>query len=111
MAKGRLWKRAVRLGFFAAVAYAFWRWLQQRQSDSTLTWEPQPLPFPPRPRAPDPWIEPANGSCPTSHPVKAKLSSGIYHLTGGVNYERTTPDRCYLDPAAAERDGLRAAKR
>jgi hypothetical protein len=46
-----------------------------------------------------------------SHPVKAKLSSGIYHLPGGQNYERTKPDRCYVDAAAAEADGLRAAKR
>ena len=29
---------------------------------------------------------------------------------GGMNYDRTKPDRCYLDGAAAERDGLRAAK-
>jgi hypothetical protein len=26
-------------------------------------------------------------------------------------YERTTPDRCYLDADAAEADGLRKAKR
>ena len=51
-----------------------------------------------------------DGSCPLSHPVKAKLTSGIYHVPGGVNYERTKPDRCYVDAAAAEADGLRAVE-
>jgi hypothetical protein len=57
------------------------------------------------------WVEPTGGVCPTSHPVKAKLSSKIFHLPGMLNYERTTPDRCYADAAKAEADGLRAAKR
>lgn len=57
------------------------------------------------------WTEPnADGSCPATHPVKAKLSSGICHVPGGLNYERTNPDRCYLDEAAAEADGLRPSK-
>jgi hypothetical protein len=43
--------------------------------------------------------------------VKAKRTSGIYHVPGGVAYERTFPDRCYPNPAAAEADGFRAAKR
>src|SRR5689334_8781348 len=25
------------------------------------------------------WVEPIDGACPPSHPIKAKLSSGIYH--------------------------------
>lgn len=58
-----------------------------------------------------PWVEPVEGACPNSHPVKGKLSSKIFHLPGMLNYERTQPDRCYLDPAAAEADGLRPAKR
>ena len=37
-------------------------------------------------------------------------SSGIYHLPGGRFYDRTRPERCYVDPAAAEADGYRAAK-
>lgn len=57
------------------------------------------------------WVAPAGGSCPTSHPVKAKLNSSIYHLPGMLNYDRTIADRCYLDAATAESDGLRAAKR
>ena len=57
------------------------------------------------------WLEPVDGDCPSTHPVKAKLSSGIYHLPGMVAYGRTHPDRCYRDAAAAEADGLRPAKR
>jgi hypothetical protein len=61
---------------------------------------------------PPPWVDPqANGSCPPTHPVKAKLSSKIFHVPGGLAYDRTTPDRCYRDADAAESDGFRAAKR
>ena len=57
------------------------------------------------------WVDPDGNVCPTSHPVKAKLSSKVFHLPGQLAYERTHPDRCYLDEAAAEADGLRKAKR
>ena len=57
------------------------------------------------------WVEPNGDVCPTAHPVKAKLSSKIFHLPGMLNYDRTKPDRCYRDAPAAEADGLRAAKR
>lgn len=58
------------------------------------------------------WVEAqADGTCPPSHPIKAKLSSKLYHLPGMLAYERTKPDRCYADEAAAEADGLRRAKR
>lgn len=59
-----------------------------------------------------PWTEPTgDGECPDGHPIKAKMSSKIFHAPGQLNYDRTTPDRCYVDAAAAEADGLRAAKR
>ena len=57
------------------------------------------------------WVEAADGECPVSHPVKAKLASGIYHEVGGANYARTQADRCYASAAAAEADGLRPSKR
>lgn len=60
---------------------------------------------------PEPWVEPVDGECPPTHPVKGKMSSKIYHLPGGFNYARTKPDRCYVDAAAAEADGLRPSKR
>jgi hypothetical protein len=89
-----------------------------------------PTPTPPTPNAPAPQPAPAkttakktsaaptaawkkpntDGSCPKSHPVKAKMASGIFHVPGGASYARTKPDRCYVDAAAAEADGLRPAK-
>ena len=65
----------------------------------------------PKPKKLEPWVEPVDGECPPTHPVKGKMTSKIYHLPGGFNYARTRPDRCYLDAAAAEADGLRPAKR
>ncbi len=59
-----------------------------------------------------PWVEPDDeGECPVSHPVKAKLGSGVFHLPGMANYERTKADRCYPDADAAEADDLRQAQR
>ena len=58
-----------------------------------------------------PWIDAEGGSSPATHPVKAKLKSGIYHLPGMLNYDRTVPDRWYRDAESAEADGLRKAKR
>lgn len=57
------------------------------------------------------WVEPTGAVCPSSHPVKAKLKSKLYHLPGMFAYARTTPDRCYGSPEDAEADGLTRAKR
>jgi hypothetical protein len=58
------------------------------------------------------WVDPLeDGGCPETHLVKAKMASGIFHVPGGLNYPRTRPDRCYIDAAAAEADGLRQSKR
>lgn len=57
------------------------------------------------------WVAPeADGSCPISHPVKVKLRSGIYHVPGGLVYDRTNADRCYAAVDDAEADGYRASK-
>ena len=67
-----------------------------------------------RPPTSDPsgtWAEPIDGACPPGFPVKAKLTSGIFHVPGGLSYDRTKPDRCYPTAVAAEADGLRAARR
>ena len=58
-----------------------------------------------------PWVAPEGKGCPASHPVKAKLASRLFHLPGMLAYERTNPDRCYIDATAAEADGLTQAKR
>lgn len=65
----------------------------------------------PRKKAVPKSVEPVDGVCPDTHPVKGKLASGLFHLPGGFAYPRTRPDRCYVDAAAAEADGLRPAKR
>ncbi len=52
-----------------------------------------------------------SGNCPSSHPIKAKDSSGLYHVPGGPLYERTIPDRCYASTEAAESDGYRPSLR
>lgn len=57
------------------------------------------------------WVPPVDGACPPGFPVKAKLSSGIFHQPGQMSYDRTAADRCYPNPRAAEDDGLRGAKR
>jgi len=50
-------------------------------------------------------------TCPPSHPIKAKLSSRIFHLPGMFAYERTRPDRCYVDETSATSEGFIRAKR
>jgi hypothetical protein len=107
-------KRMLGLGVVTGAAYAGWRFWKQRVPDNNtgIEWATAPFPFPPAPRPVLPlWIEPnGDGACPTTHPVKGKLASGIYHVPGGANYERTQPDRCYIDEDAALRDGLRRSK-
>jgi hypothetical protein len=132
-------KRMMGAGVVAGALYAAWRAYRARLPTPAAesSWAPAPFPFPPIPRpssAPpvsadrdlershvershversdvEGSTEPVEGTCPASHPVKGKLTSGIYHLPGGLNYERTRADRCYVDAAAAESDGLRPAKR
>ncbi|MEL6981231.1 MAG: hypothetical protein AAFO29_02285 [Actinomycetota bacterium] len=57
------------------------------------------------------WVPPVDEDCPPGYPVKVNERSGIYHVPGGLSYERTRPTRCYPDEAAAEADGFRRAKR
>ena len=56
------------------------------------------------------WVEPVDGACPISHPIKGNDSSKIFHLPGGRSYDRTKPERCYASADAALADGYRAAK-
>jgi hypothetical protein len=130
-ARMRRWlKRLLGAGVVAGIAYAIWRMLDERSRASDLTWTAQPFPSPPRPEirerevdageaaeappsesASAAWVDPDGGACPTTHPVKGKLASGIYHEPGGQMYDRTSPDRCYRDADAAIAEGLRASKR
>jgi hypothetical protein len=127
----KLVRRVFRLGLLAGIGYAVWKYFEKQRSEPAVGWEAQPFPYPPQPReraeekapASRPlagdaqpggakgWVEPNGDTCPATHPVKAKLSSKIFHVPGGLSYDRTKPDRCYRDEAAAEADGLRKAAR
>lgn len=56
-------------------------------------------------------MDPEDRGCPASHPIKAKLGSGIYHRPRMAAYNRTIPDRCYASVEDAEADGFRPARR
>ena len=90
------------LGIVVGAGFVVWR-VRSGRAARPLDSAAQPPPAPA-------WIEAHDGSCPASHPVKAKLGSGIYHLPGSSFYARTRAERCYVDAAAAEADGYRAAK-
>jgi hypothetical protein len=126
---------AIGLGLLAGIAYAVAKVLRSDEPAPPKELGPGPRAIPPRTTAaasepelepepepalrsePEPvapavaWVEPDGDVCPTTHPVKAKLSSKIFHLPGMSMYDRTRPDRCYAGAAEAEADGLRAAKR
>jgi len=79
-------------------------------SDPVASPEPVPSPDAPTPGAPA-WIAPGpNGAGPDSHPIKVKVSSGIFHVPGGRFYERTSADRLYPNAESAEADGYRPSK-
>jgi hypothetical protein len=136
----KLLRRGAVAGLIAGGAYALWRFLQSRSPDTagvtfqttTVPGLPRPVPAPltatspsvpgapaaatdpdaePQPPTDGTWVNPIAGDGPLTHPIKAKLTSGIYHEPGGGNYERTRAERCYVDPDAAIADGLRAPKR
>ena len=99
----KLLRRGAIAGLLAGGAYAAWRFLASRAPDTGgMTFQTSPFPGPPVPcpRPPNfrprpepwpckgplargaPWVEPDDGSCPLTHPIKAKLSSGIFHVPG-----------------------------
>lgn len=111
----------VGVGTLLVTAYALWRVVESlrvggEHGEPALARAPLvAVPDPPRTgsvgAATTSWVAADGAACPTTHPVKANLRSGIYHLPGGASYERTRPDRCYRDQAAAAADGLRASRR
>ncbi len=124
----KLVRRGAIAGALAGLLFGVWKFLESRAPDTGgVTYQAQPFPMPPKPVPPkpvapkpipeapaavDPTADPdGEGQCPLTHPVKGKITSGIYHQPGGFAYQRTKADRCYRDPQAAESDGLRAAKR
>lgn len=58
-------------------------------------------------------VEPVDGTCPASHPIKGNKSSMgalIYHTTASASYERTRPEACFATEADAEAAGYRAPR-
>jgi hypothetical protein len=121
MASARGWWKAV---LAAAIAALVGVWFRHREPEiideaapGTAQWPPlMPLPVDEEridaSSSESTWVDPDPvGSCPVSHPVKVKVSSGIHHVPGGFSYDRTRADRCYATGADAEADGYRAAKR
>lgn len=107
--------RATVASLLAGVAVVVWQQVVSRRRERGETVAAEPAvwpPFEPRASAADPpaWVAPVDGACPPGYPVKANERSGIYHVPGGRFYERTRPDRCYAEAAAAEADGYRRAK-
>ena len=126
----RIIKRILKLAVITAVVGALASWLRSRSSEENEDSEEEDLPWPPirttEPDSASKVVEPNDGSpveprewlscdesgnCPESHPIKAKDSSGLYHIPGGNIYERTIPDRCYATIEAAEADGYRQSQR
>lgn len=113
-------KRLLRLLTLAAVVTAVAAALRRRRQVHDATAALSPTPWPPledqpaaEPAAPlvtPDWVEPGSPDA-AEYPIKAKTSSGIFHVPGGASYDRTTPDRLYRSEAAAEADGLRKAQR
>lgn len=101
----------------ATTAGYMW-WMRRDDAPEAPEWPPLPSPEPHPTGAPwvstaEPtatWVEPVDGACPASHPVKLNETSGIFHLPGGRFYERTNADRCYTSAEAAAADGYRASK-
>ena len=126
----RIIKRILKLAVITAIVGALVSWFRSRSSEEDENSEEEDLPWPPirttEPDSASKVVEPNDGSpveprewlscdesgnCPESHPIKAKDSSGLYHIPGGNIYERTIPDRCYATIEAAEADGYRQSQR
>ena len=102
---GKCVRLVVRLGILAAIGFAIYKLLESQRVEPERAVAPPP---PPKPK----WVAPEDdGSCPASHPIKAKESSHIFHRPGGANYNRTNADRCYATEEGAAADGFKPAKR
>ncbi len=120
-------RRLTKTAVLGGLGYLVSTWFRGREGDAldeavpgTAQWPPldqnvEPVAEPSDGAAADgpagDWVNPdPQGDCPLSHPIKAKVRSGIYHLPDGASYERTNADRCYSSSGDAETDGYRASK-
>ena len=126
----RIIRKILKIAVIAAIVGALASWFRSRSSEETEGEDEEDLPWPPIASSveeassqvvepidgsavePREWITcDGSGNCPSSHPIKTKDSSGLYHVPGGTLYERTIPDRCYATTEAAESDGYRPSQR
>ena len=112
-------KKVVRWIGVMAVGAALVTWWRSRRSSDRLV-EPDVDPvraievvpdLQPEPAVSAAWADPIDGECPDGFPVKVNERSGIFHVPGGLSYDRTRPTRCYATPEGAEADGFRRARR
>ena len=126
----RIIRKILKLAVIAAIVGALASWFRSRSTEETEGEDEEDLPWPPIASSndeataqvvepndgsamePREWITcDGSGNCPTTHPIKAKDSSGLYHVPEGTLYERTIPDRCYSTVEAAKADGYRPSQR
>lgn len=110
--------RLLKIGAIIGFAIGILRAVRQRQSpeaSGTASWPPLTEPETPAPRKGSVQftggVEPVDGACPPGYPIKAKQASKIFHVPGGLFYDRTAPDRCFANEADAEAAGYRQARR
>jgi hypothetical protein len=122
----RMLRRLLKLALFVSIVIGVIKVALSRKKPEVtgeaswppLTDEPEPAATPvvpepvvAGPTSEAPWVEPVDGQCPASHPIKGNAQSKIFHVPGGASYDRTVAERCYASADAAEADGFRAAKR
>jgi len=119
-------KWARRLVLLGSLVGGAQNWLRQKRASSPAPAPPQPATAKPAtvtatasttvtdPAAPvdatTSWVAGDGTTAPAGYPVKVNTRSGIYHVEGGLAYERTRPDRWYRSAADAEADGFRPSK-
>jgi hypothetical protein len=52
------------------------------------------------------WVAPVDGECPDGYPIKARFSTGRFHVPGDRGYEKINADCCYATIEDAEADGF-----
>lgn len=114
----RIVRFVVRLGVLAVLVAVVLKALEDKEVELAEPPKVEPAPTPPAsPRSPEPappdvaWVEPQGDVCPTTHPIKAKLSSKVFRRPNSSGYATSKPDRCYASEDAAIAEGFREAKR
>ena len=95
-------------------------WIKSRQNAPEPVVEPAPEPVAYEQLRPEiteaekieeaKWVQPVDGACPASHPIKARFSTGHYHLADDRDYAKVVPDSCYASEEAAQADGFSRIK-